>query len=344
MANMQSIGKYEDVIYQVKQQTYYVETKEDGTVITDETRDLPMISFRGTVKLHGTFAGVRYNKVTKKLTALSKGSELEIGNDNAGFAFFMEKHRTYFIDYMSTIPGDIEEVTLTGEWAGPGIQKKTGINLIPEKTFFMFGIKYRRPDSKDQEWAEKPETILGVISNGADIRSIYEFLTYDIKIDFNNPKEALEKIDKIKDEIDAECPVAYKLGFEGHGEGVVFIGLNNNDRYIFKHKGESHSKASKEKQPKEKDPREQEKLEFADKLTPIWRLDQAIQEIADTNNGGHLNMKMLGSIIEWVRNDIIKEEMETFRNSDFEMTDIQKFISKIVVDFVKHEITSEAMK
>ena len=58
MANMSSIGKFENTIFDVKHHTYYVETLEDGTVVMDESRELPTINFTLTTKLHGTFASV----------------------------------------------------------------------------------------------------------------------------------------------------------------------------------------------------------------------------------------------------------------------------------------------
>ncbi len=296
------------------------------------------------MKLHGTFAGVKYNKTTKELTALSKGSKLTIAKDNAQFAFFVESHRNYLIDYMRVIPGDWEEIMLTGEFAGPRIQKGTGINLIPERTFFMFGMKFKRPDSDDWEWAQKPEVILRVIANDKNIRSIFEFMTYDLVIDFAKPEEGLLHIDAIRDSIDTQCPVAHALGFEGVGEGVVFVGYHNDNRYVFKHKGESHETASKGRRKKEEDPEAEKKAELADKLTPVWRLEQMYAETFDTLNGGHGEMKGLGVVIKAVIQDVIKEEMETFKETKYTIKDVQKYISAIARDFVKAEIEREAMQ
>jgi hypothetical protein len=348
MANMQSIGKYADVIYNIKHQTYYVETLEDGTVITDETRKLPVVDFVCTVKLHGTFAGVRYRDGV--VTAMSKGNDITVGKDNAGFAQFVENNREYFEFYLSELADslELEEVSLMGEFVGKGIQKGVGINLIKDKTFIVFGIKFKQKD-QDPRWAQLPHEILRQISDkDFRIRSIFEFQHEVIKIDFNHPEKALAELDKLKDKIEMECPVAKAILEEDNikideneplvGEGIVCVGFTpDGERYIFKHKGEKHSKANKVRQPKENDPLAQEKLELAEVLTPGWRLNQAIQET------GAETLKDTGAVIKWVLGDILKEEMSTFRESNFGYDEVKKYITKIVADWYKQKILDDAL-
>ena len=351
MTNMSSIGKFTDTIFDVKHHTYYVETLEDGTVIMDESRELPTLDFVLTTKLHGTFAGIKLVN-NQELIAMSKGDEISVGHDNAGFASFVDKNKDYFTEMLQALSEhnpNIEEMSIMGEWAGPSIQKGCGINLIPEKTFFMFGLKYKLKNEEKRTWARGPATTLEVIANHAvkegidNLYSIFKFPTWELRIDFNNPEKALMELDGLRDSIDKECPVAKALGFEGFGEGVVATAFHNDNHYVFKHKGESHSKVAKIKQPKEKDPLEQEKLDVAQKVT-TKRLKQAVQEVCDTNNGGTLSMKNMGDVIHWVQKDIIKEDMDILHEAGFEITDINKFVSSIVVSYVKSEIEREALK
>ena len=336
MSNMTSIGKTNDTSNQIKRDTFYVETKEDGTVILDKTRELPVVNFKCLVKLHGTFAGVKYTKKAG-IQAMSKGNIITPQSDNAGFAFFVQQNLDYFEFMLSELIKNTEtkEINLMGEWAGPGVQKGVGINLIPEKSFFMFGLKFKNEEKS--EWAIDPSVVLRKIAEKDRIYSLYDFLTYDVEIDFNNPTQAKKELDEIRDQIDKECPVAKALGYIGNGEGIICTGYVNDQRYIFKHKGESHSR-KKPKQKKELDPKQQEKLQTAETVTPAWRIEQGIQEIADTNNNGVLEMKHLGDVIKWVISDVIKEDIDVLTEDGFEIKEIQGFISKIVRDYVKEEI------
>ena len=117
----------------------------------------------------------------------------------------------------------------------------------------------------------------------------------------------------------------------------MWVGYNKGQRYSFKTKGESHAKKVV-KGPKVEDPDQAKKMDSAYKMTPGWRIEQAIQEVADTNNGGFLTSKHIGPVIKWVINDIIKEEQEEFKATGFIIKDVQKHISKIVSDFLIKEI------
>ena len=337
---MQSIGKFSDVIFDVKRNTYYVETLEDGTVITDETRELPTINFKTTTKLHGTFSGIIWNG--SEIFAESKSQIITPENDNDGFAKFVEANKEYFEFYLKDYceQMDITEIMIAGEWAGGNIQKGTAINKIP-KTFFMFGLKFKTKDEDIYKWAQMPWEILRQIADtDMNIQSLYEFDVHDVAVDFNKPAEALKIFDDLRDEIDKECPVGKALGVSGVGEGLVAVGYNNDVRYVFKHKGESHVTTRKQKQPKPADPLEASKQKLAEALTPVWRLEQAVRESIEDQP----RMKDMSNVIKWVMNDIKKEETSTFRDSEFELEDVQKFVSVIIVSWFKDYINEEAMR
>ena len=342
MVKMPSIGKFSDVVRSIERETYYVETLEDGTIVTDETRKLPTIDFTATVKLHGTFAGIVYDCKTDEIYAESKGNVITPQNDNAGFAFFVESNkeaiRKLRIEHFNTLNPEFDKIALMGEWVGPGIQKGVGINQIPEKTFFVFGIKWTEEDGKSY-WARYPESVLNFVDDNTPdrIRSIFKFPFWNYKVDFNKPKAVLEFFDLLRDIIDAKCPVAEAYGISGHGEGFVAVGWYDGERYTFKHKGESHSKSQKEPKVRVQDPKMQEKINIAEKLTPVWRLEQASQEVNDLNNGGHQDIKNMGSVIKWVLGDIIKEESTEIQKAGFEIKELQKYISGIVRDWYKKE-------
>ena len=347
---MSPIRKVEDTIFDVKRQVYYVETLEDGTVILDETRTLPVVEFKTTVKLHGTFAGVRYKDGV--ITPLSKTEDLSFERDNSNFAEFVHFNQDHFMLYLKDLSDSLglEEVQLAGEWVGKKIQKGVGINLIERKTYMMFGIKFKKIGEEKYQWAQLPQEILRQISSKEmNLRSIFEFQTNTVQFDFNNPQESIKKFDVIRDAIEQECPVAkailqeqglYDPSVTLIGEGLVATGFWNDRHLVFKHKGEKHSKVTKTKQPKEADPLEAQKLEVADKVTPGWRLNQAVSE----NVKGQIVSKDIGAVVKWVIQDIKKEEQSILRENNFDFEDIQKFVTKITVDFIQEKIRADALK
>ena len=230
LIKMPSIGQFNQTIKDIKHQAQYKETLEDGTVVMDRNAKLPTVEFTGTCKLHGSNASVCMNS-NGELWAQSKGNIITPEKDNAGFAFFVESNKEYFREKLQEMLNEfnLNEVCIYGEWAGKGIQKGVAISEL-QKTFYAFGVKYQREKTKDYEWAQKPKVVLGHLSDGARIRSIYEFETYSVSIDTNNPKEYLSKLIEITDNIDKECPIGKELIQEKYGGKFEIInGKPNKD-------------------------------------------------------------------------------------------------------------------
>ncbi len=338
---MPSIGQFNTVIKDIKHQAQYKETLEDGTIVMDRNAKLPTVEFTGTCKLHGTNASVCMNS-DGELWAQSKGNVITPEKDNAGFAFFIESNKEYFKDRLQEMIDafGIVEVCIYGEWAGKGIQKGVAISELP-KTFYAFGIKYRRKDSKDYEWAQKPKVVLSRLSNGESIRSIFEFDTYAVEIDMNNPKEHQNKMLEITEKVDKECPVGKELGVTGHGEGVVWSGWYKDTKHTFKIKGESHSKSRVKTLKPVDEEYENRKITFANYATPAWRLEQALQETFDTLNGGEIDIKRMGDFIRWVIKDILKEEMDKMAEMNLEPKEVNKTISTIARNWFMEQLDKE---
>jgi len=333
LIKMPSIGQYNVVVKDIQHQARYAGQDENDEAIFNRSAKLPTLTFKGTVKLHGTNASVCMNK-DGELWAQSKGNIITPEKDNAGFAMFVEKNREHFtlhLGDMFKVNPEMTEVCVYGEWAGKGIQKGVAISEL-QKTFYMFGTKFLVQDEDDYRWAKDTELVLSVIAkNGEDtIKSIFDFETYEIEIDFENPKDKQNEMIKITDEIDKVCPVAKELGVVGHGEGVVWNAWFNDTRHTFKIKGESHAN-SKVKTLKPVDEEfENRKREFANYATPAWRLEQAVQEVCDTLNGGVPDIKQMGQVIKWVMGDIVKEEILVLADRDLTVKDISKSVSDIV--------------
>jgi hypothetical protein len=141
------------------------------------------------------------------------------------------------------------------------------------------------------------------------------------------------------------CPFAKKLGINGVGEGIVWrhTFADGHQRWIFKTKGEQH-KVTKEKMLI---PIDVEKVaninEFIERTCTVNRFEQAIDSVYKTNTASKLfgktpSMRDCASIIEWMRNDIVKEEIDTLIANSLETKDIVPGISKKVVYMMKMNI------
>ena len=140
-----SIEQFRNVIAGINRQYNFVGLDETGEPIYDTTLTKPTLTFKGTVKLHGTNAGVCYNKVDG-IWYQSRENIITPEKDNAGFAFFAESNLGSFMALINIIhlkenlDTSKNTVTIYGEWCGGNIQKGVGITNLP-KSFFIFGVK-----------------------------------------------------------------------------------------------------------------------------------------------------------------------------------------------------------
>ena len=339
LIKMPSIGQFNNTIRDIKHQTYYQGQDENDEPIYDKNVKLPKVLFRGTTKIHGTNASVVYNG--KTIWAQSKGNVITPEKDNYGFASFVENNKTELLTYMQQLSNmlNAKEVIIYGEFAGKGIQKNVAISELP-KTWYMFGIKYITKNEDEYRWVRDPEHYL--LSNSKKkIKSIFDFKTWEILIDFEDPKKAQTEIIKLVDQVDKECPVGKALGVDGHGEGIVWIGYLNDERHIFKTKGESHS-ATKVKTLKHIDNvKEEAKRELAEKVTPAWRLEQAYEQSMELGSGGIPDKNKTGVFLKWVNQDIIKEELDTIMDAGFEPKEIFRYVSQIAKTWLFEQLDKE---
>ena len=91
-----SIEQFRTVIANINRQFNFVGLDEQGEAIYDMTLPKPILTFTGTVKLHGTNAGVCFNKQAG-LWVQSRENIITPEQDNAGFAFFVEANKETFL-------------------------------------------------------------------------------------------------------------------------------------------------------------------------------------------------------------------------------------------------------
>jgi len=157
--SMPSIEQFRNVVANVNRQFNFVGLDENGEAIYDHTKIKPTLTFKGTVKLHGTNAAVCYNTVGG-LWAQSKENIITPEADNMGFAFFVESNKEAFFALIDKVVDAthvdtvMNTISIFGEWCGGSIQKNVGISNLP-KSFFIFGVKISPIVDKDDEAAVK---------------------------------------------------------------------------------------------------------------------------------------------------------------------------------------------
>lgn len=356
MIKFPSIEQFNTTIKNLKHYYQYNGKDEEGKAIYDYSKVLPVICFTGTVKLHGTNAGVSYNTVTKELWAQSRERILSVESDNAGFAFFVQQNKDTFIQMIHEYFHDIKMpegiITIFGEWAGPGIQKGVAISQIKSKSFFIFGMKVTIPsDTEDGEsnvyWLDIAKDIdrIGgsefiLKANDKNIYNIYQFPTYHMLVDLNKPELSVNTLISITEDVELECPVGAYFDISGVGEGVVWsasIGENGEEVVRFKVKGEKHS-SSKVKQLASVDMEKVASInEFVEYAVTENRLNQGVEQVFAQYNK-EPSIEDTGLFVKWVSNDVIKEETQVMIESGLEPKEVMGAVSKRAAAWFKEHL------
>jgi len=313
-----------------------------------------IVTFTGSVKLHGTNAGVCFNNKVG-MFCQSRNNIINLTYDNQGFAFFVEKNKAKFEEFFKIISEkyninlDENTISIYGEWCGERIQKGVALTQLP-KCFCIFDCKISNIKDKNENtsyWVDisfKSNDNCVISFPSERIYNIYDFDIYTIDINIDEFEKAQEKLTELTESVEKCCPFAKKLGIEGTGEGIVWrYWYNSNHRWIFKTKGEMH-KVTKEKVLI---PVDTEKIEninmFIENTCTLNRFNQAIDSLYKINPESKLysksvEMKHCPDIINWIRDDILKEEMQTILDNNFNMRDIIPHLSKKVVKFMKNNL------
>lgn len=344
MIKFPSIEQFRSVVSTVNRNFNFVGMDENGEAIYDPSLPKPVLKFKGTVKLHGTNAGVSYNAIGG-LWAQSRENIITVIKDNAGFAFFTHSHETEFLRLVFDVAAkeDIDlhknTITIYGEWAGKGIQKGIGISGI-EKSFFIFGVKVTPHTETEEELKANPAYWVDssyIKNEDAKIYNIEDFKTYEIDIDFNMPQLIQNELSDLTIAVEEQCPVAKHFGAEGIGEGIVWSCEFKGVVHRFKVKGEKHS-SSKVKTLAAVDVEKLNSItDFIDYAVTDSRFNQAVENTYPNNEP--IDVKKMGDLIRWVVNDIIKEESDTLAKNGLEPKDVNKYVStKVREMFFKLEV------
>lgn len=331
-----NIEQYRNFIKTLIERATYVGKDEEGTPLYDYKTPLPTIPVHINVKLHGTNGCFAYKPLTGEYWTQSRNRILSLQKDNDGMCAFMEKHRESLIQICQKIivnatnSGDIgdlvsEDITiyLYGEWAGKGIQDKVAISEL-EKSFYVFDAKIKGlGDEEDSKfWVSNLDLEVPTLYNKINIYNVNDFKIWSSRIDLNFPEAILPLLEELRDEVEKRCPIAYELGVDGIGEGLV-VSTNFKGRKIrFKVKGEKHAGGSK---PKELPKIDTEKLqsirEFATLVVSHSRVEQGIKEV------GAVDESNTPDFLRWFANDVIKEHTDTLTDNNLLWKDVAKEVS-----------------
>jgi len=311
-----------------------------------DTASAPTIEFTGTVKIHGSNAGVGWNlESDSPLVPQSRKRLISVGNDNAGFAAFVLNKQAALKEIMTSIsknfPPEEDDGSLFiyGEWCGRGIQANVGIAELSQR-LVIFNAAYRKKTADDngdirKHWLPRDSlNCIKELGTDADVYNIYDFPYWTKQIAFKQPElgEMQNELSALTVEVERECPIAKHFGVSGIGEGIVWTanftsphdGKNHNLR--FKVKGEKHS-VTKVKTLAAVDVEKLKTVEdFIAYAAVDNRLEQGFDELFIKSETAP-TMKQMGQFIKWIRNDIVKEESDTMEASGIEEKDIGKTIA-----------------
>jgi hypothetical protein len=309
MKKFPSIEQFRSVVRTVKTQHDYQGKDDNGEAIYQHLSNYPTLKFKGTIKLHGTNAGiVRYKD--GKVEYQSRERVLSLEQDNASFMMNMMPKNLDFL--FSSIEFD-DYCAVYGEWCGGNIQKGVAINGLP-KMFVIFGIKV------DGEWIDLPSW---KYDNGNGIYNVLQFPTYDVEIDFNNPELIQNKLIEDTLAVEDECPVGKYFGVSGIGEGIVYTCVTNPE-LKFKSKGEKHS-VSKVKTLNSVDVESLAGIqEFVESVVTKNRLEQGLGYLNEMKI--EISPKTTGEFLGWVVRDVLKEETDTIISNQFDMKKVRNAI------------------
>ena len=326
-----SIEQYRNAIRQVADHSRYAGRDANGDPVFDHTKPLPTLKYRGTVKLHGTNAGVVFDRGAGEFWAQSRENIITPAKDNAGFATFAYGQKEKLAQLTEHIPGN--ELIIFGEWCGGSIQKGVAIAQLT-KRFVIFGVQV------DGKWLD--DAMLSTIKEAADsgIHNILDYPSWEIDIDFNNPEQVQNKLVELTLEIERECPVAKAMGATGIGEGIVWKCTTpgwEDPKFYFKVKGEKHQSSKTTTLA----PVDIEKVNsikaFAVAVATESRCRQAVEKLKA--QGVKTDRTCLGLYVKWINDDIVKEDTDTAVASGIELQKAFGEINKVAKAwFFAHEL------
>lgn len=320
-----SIEQFRHVVETVTHRAEYIGQSADDTPMYDHARPKPVLTFDGTVKLHGSNGGVAFDLVEDTVEAQSRERILTLAEDNHGFCAWAQSdqgasdlaHLREAV--LSNVPADAGQpvaLRVFGEWCGAHVNAKTAIGQLPAR-WVVFAILATQADGTER-WLDVEPVASSWASLGrasaVRINFSCDFPRFSLSIDFSSPADVLERLEELTLGVEAECPAAKALGLSGLGEGIVWTCRHPVYGYlVFKTKGSKH-KGTKNSRLVQIAPEVLASLEaFSSAVLTDSRLEQGFDLIvADC---GKVTEEHIGRFLAWVGQDVMKEEADTLKAS-----------------------------
>jgi len=339
LCKFSDIGQFREIYSTIKHRAQYIGNDENGNCIYDATIPLPIINVTGTIKIDGSNGGISTNE-NGEIWAQSKDRILTLKEDNYNFAFVFESKKEIFKELLNRIDfKGFDYITIFGEFAGKGIQSGMAVCQLP-RMFVIYDIKRSYEDnSKGDNVYASNEEIKTLRSPENLIYNIYDFPTFEVEIDFNDPQAAMDKLTEITTRVGIKCPFGEAMGVEGRGEGCVYTFFNETgEKLRFKVKAEK-SKISKTKELVAIDVERMNSIhEFIEYSVTENRLNQGVEQTFGGN--GILDITRMGCFLQWLAGDIIKEEMDVLIENNLEPKAVTGAISKKGRDWLLAKINN----
>lgn len=339
-----SIGHFPDVVESIKYASQFIKKDISGNPVFDESLPIPTVTYIGRPKLHGTCSSLSKKDQDAPIQYQSKEMVVTVERDNSGYAKSMDQVPMQIKEMLFNIVMDCAKsngveikwpITIFGEFCHSKISKKVAIQKC-DPMFVIFSIRM----GDDVDLGGKPlgwvdvELFKSVKSDVFRIFNIATFPSYEIKIDFGNPKQALNLLNEYTLQVDKECPVGKQFGVVGAGEGLVWIPkdkFKDHPRYWFKTKGKTH-KQNKTRTDTELSSEEQEELntvkDIVEEFLVEQRLERGIAYLNESNNP--LSKSSTGVFVAFVSGDICKDANKDMIKADVTAKQIKKHSSKII--------------
>lgn len=254
---------------------------------------LTELEFTGTVKVHGTNAGI-VMEPGKEPVFLSRSRVLSMQSDNAGFYEYMH-------DKVHADP--VLKYTIYGEWCGGNIQKGVAVSGMP-KTFIIFEVI-----TEDGRYLDPAKVAFSHFKEGTRVFGINQFTTFKLHGTLADLEPKMEELTLL---VEQDCPVGARLNSNSTckiGEGIVWqVGS-----YKFKTKGDAHKRKSTNGKTLRVAQVSTMPVELRDKVQEAikaWvnvdRLEQGKEVLLE--KGFTTEPKDFGNFLKWLHADILAEE------------------------------------
>jgi hypothetical protein len=353
---------------------------ETNTPCYDASAPLPVLEFRGTVKLHGSNAAIVQSispdTGENSIHFQSRERILATGKDDLiGFCAYMSGQMKAIKNIFESIlvglesfvgrSEEIENIAVFGEWCGAAIQKGVALSHLP-KMFVIFAVRIIYQGDKPDEWIDMSK-LSELKDEDARIFNILLFPTFTLTINFNKEESIVasrKQMEELTQKVEEECPVGRHFGISGTGEGIVWQAVNSSSpsavvaisnstdpnhysdpRFWFKTKGVKHTTYRK---PAARaaviSVQSKADIEtFVEFVVTEGRLEQGFQFL-EREMVLPLEMTSGSAFMKWVRNDVLKEEDDRIEAERIEKKALEKAVGLKAKRWFIERVAEENLK